>query len=463
MNRNPSNHTASSGAAHDLTGGPIASTLLLFSAPFMLSTLLQTLYTTTDTIVVGQYLGSNGLSAVSNGSQMMQTLYLFCVGFSTAGQIVIAQIKGANEIRRIQRVVDSLLVLEIIFSVVLGVVCGVFSGGLLRLLETPAEAFVQARYYLIICGAGMIFTGLYNMFSAVLRGTGDSIHPFLFVLIASVANIFLDILFIALFHWDVAGAAAATVIGQAISVVFSIVYINRHKDLFPFTLRIRSIRPDSRSFSQIIRLGIPTAIQTAAVQFSFLFVSRMVNTLGVTVSAAFGVAQKLRNIPGVLTQGLTLGCTAMLGQNLGAKKTERIRPILWSDVVFSTIVNAVFGIVFVLAPTLCFRAFTQDATVLAYASLGIFTIVAELPGKCVMGCGSLPNAQGFTQFTAIVGLIDAFAGRVFFCWFLGIVLDLGALGFFLGYSIGTYLTAIPMFVYFITGLWKKREKAAALV
>ncbi|MCC8044996.1 MAG: MATE family efflux transporter [Clostridiales bacterium] len=441
----------------DLLNGPVAKTLLAFSLPFMLSTLLQTLYSTTDTIVVGQYLGQNGLSAVSNGSQLMQMLYMVCIGFSTAGQILIAQASGSGDEGKIQRVVDVLLVMEVALSVLFGVICVAGSGWMLDALAVPAEAREQAQYYIVICGAGMIFTGLYNMFSAVLRGVGDSMHPFLFVLIASLANVALDIVFIVGFGWNVAGAALATVIGQAISVVFSVWYMNRHKESFPFSVRLRNLRLDGETAVKIVKLGIPAAIQSAAIQFSFLFVSYMVNSLGVAVSAAFGVLQKLRNIPSILTQGLNLAANPMIGQNLGARRFDRVDQTVKSTLLYSTIINIAFGIVFFVFPVLCFRMFTQDEAVLAYASVCIFSLLIELPAKFVMpGCNALVSAQGFVKFSMIVAFVDAFIGRVLFCWLFGVFLGWGAAGFFYGYSMGTYMTAIPVFVYYITGLWKKR-------
>lgn len=448
----------SNSATVDLLHGPVAHTLMRFSLPFMLSTLLQTLYSTTDTVIVGQYLGSAGLSAVSNGSQLMQLMYMICIGFSTAGQILIAQSQGAGEYEKTKKVIGSLFVLELILSALIGLICVVFSRQLLNLLYTPEEAFSQAMYYTMICGVGMVFTGFYNMLSAVLRGMGDSRHPLLFVIIASICNVVLDILFITVFDWNVAGTAFATVIGQAISVVFSFVFLRGHEDVLHVSFRFKDMQPDKHTVKQIASLGIPTAIQGGAIQFSFLFVSRMVNTLGLNVSAAFGVAQKLRNLPGILTQGLQLGASSMIGQNWGAGETERVSSTVKCSILLATGINLCFGLVFALAPNLCFRAFTQDEDVLVYAGICIIAIVAELPGRCFMpGCNSLISAQGFVEFGFIMSFVDAFAGRVFFCWLLGIALNMGALGFFLGYSAGTYLTAIPGLVYYASGLWKRRK------
>ena len=444
-------------ATMNLTEGPVMKTLLLFSLPFMASTLLQTLYSTVDTIVIGQYMGSAGLSGVSNGSQLMQMLYMMVIGFSSAGQVLIAQSKGAKDFARIDRVVGTLFYYVLALSLLLGAVCVLFCDPLLALLNTPPEAYDYARAYIVICGAGMIFTGFYNMFSAILRGMGDSKHPLIFVAIASVLNLVLDVFFIAVCQWGVAGAAYATIIGQAVSVVFCFVYLSRHSQEIGFRFRVRTLRFDGASGRDMIRIGIPMMLQSAAIQFSMLFVNSMVNTLGVNVSAAYGVTNKIRNIPGILTQGLSMGSVSMIGQNLGAGHRDRVDKTIRAGILLCAVICACFGVFYFCLPDLTFRMFTQDEAVLTYAGLCIGAIVIEFPAKSVMpSCNALINAQGFVKLSLIVAFIDAFAGRVFLTWLLGIYLNLGAAGFFYGFSLATYLTAIPGLVYYLSGWWKKR-------
>ena len=450
-------------SAMDLTNGPVARTLFMFSLPFMLSTLLQTLYSTVDTIVVGQYLGSAGLSGVSNGSQLMQMIYMFCIGFANASQVLIAQYTGAKLSDRVQKVIGTLFYFTIFLTLFIGVICLIFAGTFVRWLDTPEEAFSYAESYIMICGGGLIFTGFYNMFSAILRGVGDSRHPLIFVVIASCINLVLDVVFIALFRWGVAGAAWATIIGQACSVVFSFVYLTKHSDKVGLEFVVTKLRFSAETCVSMLKIGIPMAIQSCAISLSFLFVGHQVNGLGVNVSAAFGVASKVRNIPGILTQGLSLGCSSMDGQNLGARKLDRVSNTVKWGIIISTIINVAFGIVFLAIPEYCFRMFTQDEAVLAYASMAMLTLVIELPARFVMpSCNALIQAQGFVSFSFITAMVDAFIGRIFFCWLLGTAMGMGAFGMFLGYTLATYLTAIPCFVYYITGLWKKREAKKSL-
>lgn len=445
----------------DLTTGPVGKTLVLFSIPFVLSTLLQTLYSTVDTIVVGQVVGSAGLSAVSVGSQIMNLMNMVVIGFATAGQILLAQAKGAGEQERIQRVVGTLVYMMAAITVLMGLVCMAFSAALLRLMHAPEEAFAPARAYVMICGAGMIFTGFYNMFSAMLRGLGDSRHPLIFVAIASLINLVLDIVLIAGMGMGAVGAAIGTVIGQAASVVFSVVYLNANRREMGFSLALSDLRYDRRSAGTMMRLGLPMALQSAAVQTSFLFVGSMVNSYGLVSSAAFGVCQKLREMPHVVTNAVGMGAASMIGQNLGARKVDRVKETVWFGIKLCLSINAVVFCCFILAPRACFGIFTRDAAVMEFAEICALTLALELPGKALMPpCNALVNAQGFVAFKMIIALVDAFVGRVLVSYLLGSVLGMGVNGFFFGYTLATYLTAIPVFVYFLIGKWKSRTLLA---
>lgn len=451
-------HSDSNGVATiDLVNGPVAKTLFMFSFPFMLSTLLQTAYSTTDTIIVGQFLQQEGLSAVSTGSQIMQMMYSVCIGFSNAGQVLVAQAKGAGKHNKLEQIIGTLFVLEILLSILVGGICIVFSGGMLHIMNIPPEAYVQARYYLIICGIGVLFTGLYNMFSSVLRGMGDSRHPLLFVVIATVLNVVLDIFFVAVMHWNVAGTALATVLGQFVSVVFSLVFLLKHADTYGIKFRRDSLRVDSETARQLVVIGFPFAVQMTAVQVSFLFVGRMINALGVTVSAAFGVMQKIRSIPGFITQGFGLGSASMIGQNLGAHKMERVNSVVKYCILFTAMIDIIFGSLYLLVPMFWFCIFTQDADVLSYAAMVMLALAIEIPASCFMpACNSLVSAQGFVRLSFTVAMLDAFAGRIFFCWLFGNFFHMQAFGYFLGYVLGTYVTSVIVLYYYVSGWWKKR-------
>ena len=451
--------TGASAPVMDLVHGPVGKTLLLFSFPFMLSTLLQTLYSTVDTIIVGQFLGSAGLSAVANGTQLMQMAYMLCIGFSNAGQVLIAQAKGAEQYGRMQSIIGTLFALETGLSFLVGTICLVFVNPILQLLKTPPEAMVQARYYIVICSIGIIFTGLYTMFSAVLRGMGDSKHPLLFVVIATGINVVLDLLFVAVFHWNVAGAALATILGQAVSVVCSFLYLAFNSGRYGISFSLRKLQVKKEIGRRIFGIGLPMALSGAAIQVSFLFVSGMVNRMGVDTSAAFGVTQKIRSIPGFMAQGFGQGATSMIGQNLGADRKDRAGQTVRWCTVFCACVYGLFGILYLTVPQLLYRMYTQDPAVLSFARMTLTILVLEIPASCFMqGSQALINAQGFVKLSLAVAVLDAIAGKIFLCWLCGYALHLGSCGLFLGNALGTYVTSVIVFGYYISGIWKKREK-----
>ena len=230
----------------DFTRGSIARQLLLFALPFMASNALQVLYSTIDMVIVGEYVGTPGLSAVSQSSQVVNFAAMVCLGFSNAGQVLLAQAMGAGKRKEMNDIIGTLFVSISVFSVILSAVMLVAHPLILDLINIPDESYDMARDYLIICAGGLVFTAGYNMVSAVLRGMGDAKRPFLFIGIASVVNLVLDIWFTGYLGWGVAGAAWATIIGQAVSFIFSLFYLFHKRAEFGFDFKRESFIPKSR-------------------------------------------------------------------------------------------------------------------------------------------------------------------------------------------------------------------------
>ena len=228
------------------TEGSIPKQLFFFTLPFMASNALQVLYSTIDMIIVGKFVGTAGLAAVSQSSQLINFAAMLCLGFSNAGQVLIAQAMGAEKKKEMNAILGTLFTLLMGLAVILAAIFIFFRGELLSLIKTPPEASEMAEEYLIICGSLVFFTAGYNMVSAVLRGMGDSKRPFLFIGIASVVNLVLDLLFTGYLGWGVAGAAWATVIGQAVSFLFSLYYLNRNRFAFGFDFSARLSYDGSR-------------------------------------------------------------------------------------------------------------------------------------------------------------------------------------------------------------------------
>ena len=204
----------------DLTQGKPMKMLLSFSFPFILANLLQQAYNMADMVIVGQFVGSAGLSAASAGGELATMFLFFAIGFSSAGQVIISQYLGAGQKQKISRFIGTMFTFLMLIAASVSVICTALRVPILRLMNTPAESFSEALAYATVCAAGLVFTYGYNIVSAVLRGLGDSVRPFIFISIAAVVNIVLDLVLVMGFNMGSAGAAIATVFSQALSFIF---------------------------------------------------------------------------------------------------------------------------------------------------------------------------------------------------------------------------------------------------
>lgn len=443
---------------NDLTEGSVAKKLLYFAFPFMLSNLLQTVYNLVDMSVVGHYMGSAGLSAVSVGGRLVELLTFLCTGFCTGGQILLSQQVGARQKEGIQKTIGTLFTFTLLCAVVLGGLSIVFHRGLLTVLNTPAAAFEQAAAYMVICNSGCIFIFGYNALCAILRGLGDSKRPLMFVAIASVVNLVLDLIFVAGLHLGAAGAAIATVISQAISFISALAYLIVRREAFGFTFSRKTLKMDGEILKTLTKLGVPLAFQTAAISVSMLFVNSFINAYGEAASAVYGAGTKLQGIPSIITQGMSMANASMVGQNMAAGKPERVRMSVRTCFILNTCVYGVFITACLAIPTVIFSLFTTEADVMAlaptYLRISCIGFAASIFNSSF---NSVINGIGFTSLSMAIGLLDGVVARICFSLLFGIVLKMGLNGFFLGHSLAIWITALLSFVYYVSGRWEHRK------
>ncbi len=246
----------------DFTKGSIPKQLFSLMIPFMFSNALQVLYSTIDMIIVGKYVGTAGLSAVSQSSSILNFATMVCLGFANGGQVLISQAIGAGKKRETNSIIGTLFTVILAMGLLFSVLIILSKGMVIKVMNIPPEYIKMSDDYLVICGLGMVFTAGYNMVSAILRGMGDSKRPLLFIAIASVVNLVLDILFTGILGFGVAGAAWATIIGQAVSFLFSIHYLYKNKEEFGFDFKLVSLKPVMKYVKMIIDLGAPMAVQS---------------------------------------------------------------------------------------------------------------------------------------------------------------------------------------------------------
>lgn len=441
----------------DLTQGSVTRLLLIFAFPLLCSNLLQTVYNMVDMIVIGQFVGREGLSAVSIGGDVLHFLTFLVMGFSNAGQVILSQYIGAGNRDRIRGTIGTMFTVTFISAVGLTIVCYLGLDAFLHAMNTPAECFDYARQYGLTCVLGLVFIYGYNLVSAILRGMGDSKHPFIFIAVATAVNLVLDLVFVAGLGMGPFGAALATVIGQGVSFLWAIFYLYRHKESFGFDFKPASFKPDPEVLPKLIRLGLPMILQSAAINFSMLFVNSYINSYGVVASAVTGVGNKLGSITAVVTNALSTAGSSMVGQNLGAEKYHRVPKIIGVSMVIDLVFAALLSFLTICFPRTIFGLFNSDPQVLDMAMTYIPVAVLLYVGFAMRSpFFALINGSGNAKLNLIVGLLDGVICRVGLAMLMGLAMGMGIMGFWLGNAFAGYMPFLIGGVYFLTGKWKRR-------
>lgn len=444
----------------DFRQGSIPKQLFIFMLPFMLSNALQVLYSTVDMVVVGKYVGTEGVSAVGQSSLIVNFVTMVTLGFSNAGQVLVSQALGADKKKEVNDIIGTLFTLILVLGLALSIVILFLRNNIMDWMNIFADK--QRKFaldYLVICGAGLVFTAGYNMVSAVLRGMGDSKSPFLFILIASVINLGLDLLLVP--KLGVAGAALATISGQAVSFLFSLWYLYRRKESFGFDFKIKSFCPEKKYVGMILNLGTPIAVQAACINISMLFVNSMVNAIGVAESATFSAGVKIDDIINKIAMGVQYAGMPMIGQNIAAGEKKRSKQIVWWSWIYAGILTVIFMVIYVVWGKELFALFDDNPSVLALSGTFISAILWLFPPLVIMrGTQAFIQGTGNTKLGMVLSLLDGVILRIGLSWLLGTALNLGFYGFILGYALAPYGCAIPGLIYFLSGKWEKRKTVA---
>ena len=440
----------------DLTTGSVARQLLVFAMPLFVSNALQAVYNMVDMIIVGQFIGGYGMSAVSIGGDLLHLLTFVSMGFASAGQVIIARHVGEGRMDEVRETIGTLFSFLLAASVLISVVCFVLRYPIMHALNTPPESFSYAMDYMVTCVVGLVFIYGYNIVSAVLRGMGDSKRPFVFVGVAAILNIILDYLFVVIFHMEVFGAALATVIGQGVSFVSSLIYLYIKRQSFGFDFKLRSFAIHSRTLKPLVMLGVPMAIQAAAVNFSKVLLMSWINLEGVLYSALAGIFNKINVVGGVISMSFTAAGSSMVGQNLGAKKYDRIPRILATITVIGLALFTAMTLILVASPKMVFGMFTSDSAVLSLAGILVVPMILNFYGAATRSISfALINGSGNTKLNLAVALIDGIVMRIGLAALLCFGLGMGSLGCWYGDAIAGFVPLFIGLVFYLSGKWKK--------
>lgn len=443
---------------NDMTRGPLAKQILLYSAPLVMANILQTLYNLVDLAIVGQVVGSEGVSAVSIAGQITFLLYALGMGMGSGGQILISQQVGSGDTDGIRRTIGTSLTAHVLLAVIVTILGLIFTTPLLRLLNTPAEAWQDAVDYMFWCCLGIPFIYGYGGLCAILRGMGDSKRPMYIIAISAIANVILDLILVVGFGMRAKGAAIATSLSQLIGFLFALVYLYKHRESFGFDFKKESFRMDARLLKVIVSLAAPLAFMQVAITVSMMFVNAWVNVYGVVASAVTGIGSKLYSVASVITNAMQTTEATFAGQNIAAGKHDRLKRSMLYSTAFNLLYWFILASVCALFPEGVFRIFTADRDVLAMASeyMPVF-IVMSLAFSLMSPALGFITGIGNARLNFIIAVADGVVARIGLGLLLANAFGMGLQGYWWGNALATYISVIAGWGYYFSGRWRSRQ------
>lgn len=395
----------------NFTKGNILTSLVRFALPVLAALFLQTMYGAVDMLVVGQFATAADVSAVSTGSWLMQLITSFVVGIAMGTTVLLGRRLGEGKPEEAGKIIGSSIVLFAIIGVVITFFMELCAVPVAQIMRTPIEAFDATVLYVRICSAGSVFIVAYNVLGSIFRGIGDSRMPLVTVAIACVFNIAGDFLLVGVFGMATAGAAIATVLAQALSVIISVLIIRRQK--LPFTFRRTDIVFDRKRMGSVFRLGLPIAFQDLLVSISFLAITAIVNSLGVIPSAGVGVAEKLCGFIMLVPSAFNQSMSAFVAQNMGAGRMDRAKRALLCGIGMSLVVGVFMAWLSFFHGDLLAGLFARDEAVIAAAADYLKAYAIDCLLVSVMFCMiGYFNGCGKTLFVMLQGIAGAFGVRI---------------------------------------------------
>lgn len=437
-----------------LTEGSIFKNLMRFSFPFLLASLLQALYGAADLFVVGQYADSAAVSAVAIGSQVMQTITGVILGITTGGTILIGQYLGAKREKDMAKTVGTIICVFGLFSIVLTIFMTLFTNPIATIMHTPVESLKYTQQYIFICSCGIPFIIGYNAVSGILRGMGDSKTPLYFIAIACVINIAVDIILVDFFKMGAIGAAIATVGAQGISFILAVLFL--WKKGFPFEFGKKYIWLFPKKAKIIFHLGLPIALQDGLINISFLLITTIINTMGLTASAAVGVVEKVIVFAMLPPTAFASAIAVMTAQNMGAGKIERAQKSLYGGIACSLVIGIAFWIYSQISPESITSLFSNDKEVIYTAAMYLRSYSIDCILVCFIFCmNSFFSGCGHPVFPMVHSLITTFLIRIPVSFALSRMkgITLFEVGF--GAPLATFVSLIMCIIYMRYGNWKK--------
>ncbi len=403
-----------SGVSDDFTSGSILQKLVQFMVPILGALVLQAMYGAVDMLVVGQFGTSAGISAVATGSNIVN-LVTFIISSLTMGvTVLISRYLGEQKRERIGKVIGGAICFFAVFTIAAMILLLLGAPLFAKLLNAPAEAVKLTHTYVRICGGGLVFVVAYNVISGIFRGMGNSKLPLIFVGIACVVNILGDLFFVAILHMNVAGAALATILAQAVSVILSFVIIRRQK--LPFTLSKSDVKFNNE-VPGFLHLGIPLALQEVLTNLSFLILCSIINGMGLEASSGYGIAQKVVSFVLLIPSALMQSMSAFVGQNVGAGREDRARKAMFTGMGLGAFIGIFICILTFFRGDIPAALFTQESAYITRAAEYLKGFAPEAILTCmVFSYIGFFNGHGKSLPVMFQGITASFLVRVPLSW-----------------------------------------------
>ncbi|MDY6800115.1 MAG: MATE family efflux transporter [Bacteroidota bacterium] len=437
----------------DLTQGKEGPLILKFALPMLLGNVFQQLYNIVDSIVVGNFIGKEALAAVGASFPIIFAFLSLIIGIASGSTIVISQYFGAKNIEKVKRTIDTLFIFLFLASITISIIAIIFSEDIFKLLKLPEEIIPTAKTYFNIFMGGAIVSFGFNGTSAILRGLGDSKTPMYFLIISTFINIGLDLLFVVVFHWGIAGVAIASVIAQGGAFLTAIIYLNKNHKIIHFTFK--NLVFDKQIFKKSIRIGLPTGIQQTFVSLGMIALIGIVNTFGTNVIAAYSVATRINSLASLPAMNFATALSTFVGQNLGAKKIERVKSGFIATLKMSSIISLTVTAAVILFGHFIMGLFTNDSEVIRIGQeyliiVGSFYIVLT----AMFSISGVMRGAGDTIIPMFTSLISLWVVRIPGALILSKYL--GEKGIWWAIPIGWMIGLLLAYIYYLTGNWKKK-------
>ena len=434
--------------------GVIWKQIFLFSIPLLLGNLFQQLYNAVDSIIVGNYIGSQALAAVGSSAPVINLLISFFMGLSIGAGIIISRYYGARNIDGLQEAIHTSLAITFIAGIAMTFIGVLLSPYILQWVGTPDDVMSSSVLYLRIYFLGILSVMTYNMGSGILRAVGDSKNPLYFLIVSSIINVILDYVFVVYFHMGVAGVGWATLIAQTVSALLTLALLIRTKA--EYRVNFRHIRLHKHMVYEIIRLGLPSAVQNAIVSFSNVIVQSNINAFGSLAMAGCGSYTKIDGFAILPVMSYSMALTTFTGQNIGAQKYDRVKKGAKTGMIMSILTTICITILLLLLGPNVLAIFSQDQRVIEY---GLYMMHVLAPGYIFLAIShalsGIIRGAGVTTIPMVV-MVCCWCGLRMAWILISVPLfhDIGVV--FLGWPITWIASALWLFLYYKKGNWLKK-------